>query len=76
MLEKHYIRIYTLKDTTLCEVFAVLFGTLHTYCKELITELSQETTIMLGSRKTCPHERIYGELSNLFISDMLKDTSS
>ena len=73
--KKHYIRIYKLKDTTLCEVFAVLFGTLHTYCKELITELSQETTIMLGSRKTCPYERIYGELSSLFISDMLKDTS-
>ena len=31
---------------------------------------------MFGSQKTYPHERIYGELSNLFISDMLEDTSS
>ena len=40
--KKHYIRIHTLKDTTLSEVIAVLFVTLHTYCKELITELSQD----------------------------------
>ena len=40
--KKHYIRIHTLKDTTLCEGFSVLFVTLHTYCKELITELSQD----------------------------------
>ena len=32
---------YTTKDTTLCEEFAVLFVTLHTY-KELITEPSQD----------------------------------
>ena len=43
MLEKTlHKNTYTTKDTTLCEEFAGLFVTLHTYCKELITEPSQD----------------------------------